>query len=86
MSEELSLDLQLVPRASGGGGTRVLGEIVDSDYGHLAEVPVVLLAGNDVVAEAVTGQLGEFDLPAVEGQALKLRFELEETFELEIPN
>lgn len=86
MSEELSLDLQLVERPAAEGGAQLLGEIVESDLGHLPEVPVALLAGDEVVAEAVTGELGQFELSTTAAQGLRLRFELEETFELEIPS
>ena len=84
MSEELSLDLHLVP-ATADGDARVLGEIVARDSGHLVGCPVALLDGGDVVAEGYTGDLGEFDLAGEISGRAGLRFELEETVELELP-
>lgn len=84
MSDSLSLDLQLLP-ATREMGPRILGEIVARDSGHVAGTPVALLAGNEVVAEGVTGRLGDFAFPAVEAESLRLRFELDERLELELP-
>jgi len=56
----------------------VVGQLLNRDWGPLADVPAYLISADCVVSRSMTGQLGEFHIEGPPGEAMHLQLVVNE--------